>query len=173
MDRLFDHMGYGVVLCDSTWRLRRASPRGAAIVAQSCDRDLPDFLPDSLAAAAAACLERGEPPSGCPVRVPVAGNGCLAVGAISLGAEGTMLLLKRDTSEQQLIDLLRDRYELSRRHLQLVQELRLGHANRVIARRLGLAPSTVKTYLSHLFARLEVRSRSEAVVLIHELTHGW
>jgi len=52
---------------------------------------------------------------------------------------------------------------LSRRELEVLRLLARGESNKEIARRLGVSLSTVKTHLSHIYEKLEVRSRTQAV----------
>jgi DNA-binding CsgD family transcriptional regulator len=52
---------------------------------------------------------------------------------------------------------------ISPRELQVLDELASGAANKVIARRLGISPNTVKTHLARLFDKLEAASRTEAI----------
>jgi DNA-binding NarL/FixJ family response regulator len=49
------------------------------------------------------------------------------------------------------------------RHLQLLRRLAAGRSNKELAHELGLSEATVKGYLKELYARLDVRSRAEAV----------
>ena len=53
--------------------------------------------------------------------------------------------------------------DLSPRERELVQYLRLGYTNREIALACGTSFRTVRNQLSHLFQKLEVSTRSEAV----------
>jgi DNA-binding NarL/FixJ family response regulator len=55
---------------------------------------------------------------------------------------------------------------LTSREKQVLGMVTLGFANSEIARKLYLAESTVKSHLSSAFAKLGVRSRSEAAALI-------
>jgi DNA-binding CsgD family transcriptional regulator len=52
---------------------------------------------------------------------------------------------------------------LTPREFDLVVELCAGHANKLIARRLGLSASTVASELKILFRRIGVTSRAELV----------
>ncbi|MFB9902850.1 response regulator [Allokutzneria oryzae] len=56
---------------------------------------------------------------------------------------------------------------LSSREVDLLRLVAEGLTNAEIAARLGLRPTTVKTYVSLLFGRLGMRDRVEAVVLAH------
>ena len=52
---------------------------------------------------------------------------------------------------------------LTSRQLQLLRRVADGHTNRQIARDLGLSEATVRKHLEHIYARLEVNSRTEAL----------
>jgi DNA-binding NarL/FixJ family response regulator len=55
------------------------------------------------------------------------------------------------------------REELSARELEVLKLLATGGSNKAIGLQLGLSENTVKTHISHIFAKLEVQSRAEAV----------
>jgi DNA-binding CsgD family transcriptional regulator len=61
------------------------------------------------------------------------------------------------------------RVELTPRQQQLLHQLRLGHTNAQIARRLGISEGTVRSHLEHLYARLGVTNRVAAVVRAEDL----
>ena len=58
----------------------------------------------------------------------------------------------------------RDRNGLSRREEEVLDLLGTGASNAVIGHRLGLTEKTVKNHLNHIFAKLGVRNRTEAVL---------
>ncbi len=53
--------------------------------------------------------------------------------------------------------------ELSKRELEILGLLALGHSNQEIASTLFISVSTVKTHLQNLFAKLDVKRRIQAV----------
>ena len=53
--------------------------------------------------------------------------------------------------------------ELSARELEVLRLLATGAGNKAIAARLNLSENTIKTHLSHIFDKLNVQSRGEAV----------
>lgn len=53
--------------------------------------------------------------------------------------------------------------ELTSREREILRELAQGHSNPEIARRLGLAPKTVRNHVSNIFAKLEVADRAGAI----------
>lgn len=58
---------------------------------------------------------------------------------------------------------------LSLREFELVQLLRTGKTNKEIAEELFISINTVKTHLQHLFDKLNVNNRTQAVFKIREL----
>ena len=77
-----------------------------------------------------------------------------------LGASGPRL--SRGTAARERVDALSDR---ERQVLALVGE---GWSNDQIARRLGIAPGTVKVHVGSVLTRLDVRNRVQAAVLAYE-----
>jgi DNA-binding NarL/FixJ family response regulator len=55
--------------------------------------------------------------------------------------------------------------ELSARELEVLQHMVRGESNRAIAFVLNVSENTVKTHVSHIFAKLHVQSRAEAVAV--------
>lgn len=55
--------------------------------------------------------------------------------------------------------------ELSAREIDVLQRMVRGESNRAIALALHVSENTVKTHVSHIFAKLVVQSRAEAVVV--------
>jgi DNA-binding CsgD family transcriptional regulator len=72
-----------------------------------------------------------------------------------------------------LVDI-RDRVEaelrtvpaLTPRQLELLRRVAAGHTNRQVARDVGISEGTVRKHLEHIYARLGVHSRTEAVARI-------
>jgi DNA-binding CsgD family transcriptional regulator len=58
---------------------------------------------------------------------------------------------------------------LSARELEVLRELAAGHANKEIARRLGVSPNTVKTHVARVFEKLGANRRTEAIARAREL----
>jgi DNA-binding NarL/FixJ family response regulator len=58
----------------------------------------------------------------------------------------------------------RDRNELSPRETDIVRLVAAGMTNRDISARLGLSDKTVKNHVSHIFAKLNVSTRTQVVV---------
>jgi LuxR family transcriptional regulator, maltose regulon positive regulatory protein len=58
---------------------------------------------------------------------------------------------------------------LSTRGLEVLHQIAAGASNKVIAKELVITLDTVKRHVSHLFSKLEVSSRTEAVAQAREL----
>jgi DNA-binding NarL/FixJ family response regulator len=102
------------------------------------------------------------------------------VAAIRLIAAGDALLAPSVT--RRLLDRFRDRLpapsdaarherlgELTDRELEVLGLIARGLSNREIAESLVLSEPTVKTHVSHVLDKLELRDRAQAVVLAYEV----
>lgn len=58
----------------------------------------------------------------------------------------------------------RDRNELSQRETDIVRLIASGMTNREIGERLGVSDKTVKNHVSHIFAKLNVSTRTQVVI---------
>lgn len=58
------------------------------------------------------------------------------------------------------------RYRLSRRELEIAEQIVLGHTNSEIARHLFIEEKTVKNHINRLFAKVGATNRSAAVALL-------
>jgi ATP/maltotriose-dependent transcriptional regulator MalT len=58
--------------------------------------------------------------------------------------------------------------ELTARELEVLKLVARGLSNRQISESLFLSEATVKTHLAHVYAKLSVRDRVQAVVLAYE-----
>lgn len=56
-----------------------------------------------------------------------------------------------------------DSLGISSREAEVLALIAAGHSNKVVARLLAISPNTVKTHLAHLFEKLDVASRTQAV----------
>lgn len=58
---------------------------------------------------------------------------------------------------------------ISERELEVLKEIAAGHSNKEIATRLHIAPSTVKTHVASVYAKLGARRRTDATRRAREL----
>lgn len=74
-------------------------------------------------------------------------------------------------AEQEMPDRKNIHQRLTRRELDVMKALLQGFSNKVIARELVISERTVQTHLSNIFSKLDVNSRTEAVLVA--LRDGW
>ena len=98
------------------------------------------------------------------IRIVAAGDALLAPGV-------TRRLLDRFADRLPPVDDARNAglAELTEREAEVLKLVARGLSNREIAERLFLAEPTVKTHVSHLLDKLDLRDRAQAVVLAYEL----
>ena len=96
------------------------------------------------------------------VRVVAAGNSSLAPAVTRRVIEAFASTTEPDPA------LLALRASLTVREIDVLRKLAAGHSNADIARLLYLGESTVKTHVSNLLAKLEIRDRVQAVIFAYE-----
>jgi DNA-binding NarL/FixJ family response regulator len=101
-------------------------------------------------------------------------HGSDLVGAVRAVASGQSLLDPRSTA--QMMQRLRDREArkdplsaLSDQERQILELIGEGLTNRQIGERMFLAEKTVKNYVSNLFAKLDMRRRTQAAAFVAQL----
>lgn len=75
--------------------------------------------------------------------------------------------LAKDQKTQK-VDLL-TRFELTEREFEVLQQLIKGHSNAQIAENLYLSVSTIKTHVSNIYIKLDVKNRASAIHKVNEL----
>ncbi|HSR22427.1 MAG TPA: response regulator transcription factor [Candidatus Eisenbacteria bacterium] len=101
-------------------------------------------------------------------------------GLLTVGVAGVALVLvlrvlsaamdlARDPEEDPVSADGAPRVRLSNREKEVLALISSGCSNRMIAARLNLAPSTVKTHVESILARLDARNRAEAVAIAARL----
>ncbi len=128
--------------------LHEAVPGARAIVVSGDDR--PQTVYAALDAGAAGFIHKAAESDGI-----VQALGTVLEGGIALPAS----LVERPAQPTA-----REQLGLSERQWQVLQRVLEGKPNKLICRELDLSPSTVKTHLAEVFRRLDVRSRTQAMV---------
>jgi DNA-binding NarL/FixJ family response regulator len=128
--------------------------------------DADEHVVEALRAGASGFLLKDVPPADfvSAIRVVASGDALIAPSV-------TRRLLDRFArlavpADEAYADRLRALTEREREVLKLVAQ---GLANREIAERLSLAEPTVKTHVSHLLIKLDLRDRAQLVVLAYEV----
>ena len=101
------------------------------------------------------------------VREVAAGRGWLSPMAASVAANGMREQVARERAarvQAQSQQAVRMSFGLTEREEEVLDLLCRGMSNLSIARRLSLSEKTVKNHLNRIFAKLDVASRTEAVV---------
>jgi len=151
---------------EATRRLVRdgALPGARVLVLTTFDAD--EYVIEALRAGASGFLLKDVTPAG-------------FVAAIRVVAAGDALLSPAVT--RRLLDRFADRLppandarqaglaELTEREVEVLRLVARGLSNREIADRLVLAEPTVKTHVSHVLDKLDLRDRAQAVVVAYEL----
>ncbi|WP_295018901.1 response regulator transcription factor [uncultured Micrococcus sp.] len=142
-------MGAGMDGVTATRRVRAEHPRLPVLILTTFDTEA-DILA-ALDAGAAGYLLKDAPPE------EIAGAvHRMAAGRPALGAEVAERLLTRTTGPGAAS-------ALSAREIELLELIARGDTNREAARALFLSEATVKTHLVHIFQKLGVATRTEAV----------
>lgn len=125
--------------------------------------DLDDYVYDALRAGASGFLLKDAPPDDliAAIRVVAAGEALLAPSVTRRLIE-EFVDRPRTTPSASRLDSLTDREKEVLRHLAR------GMSNAEIAESLFVSETTVKTHVSHILAKLELRDRVQAVVAAYE-----
>jgi DNA-binding NarL/FixJ family response regulator len=141
-----------------------ASPSNRARVIMLTTFDLDEYVYDALKAGASGFLRKDAPPERLLAFVRSAGEGdALLDPAI------TRRLVERYARPQPMRHGAADELsELTPRELEVLSLLARGRSNAEIAAELYLSEATVKTHVSRILAKLDLRDRVQAVVLAYE-----
>jgi DNA-binding NarL/FixJ family response regulator len=132
-------------------QVRAQAPRVRFLVLTTYDTD--EYIGPALAAGAQGYLLKDATPDEL-----ARGVRSLVQGGAALEPAVAARLLERMSEEER-------GEELSARELEVLRQLVAGASNKVIAARLNLSENTVKSHISHIFGKLGVQSRAEAVAV--------
>ena len=138
-----------------------AAPR--VLVLTTFDTD--EHVVEALRAGASGFLLKDVTPSDFVTAIRV-----VASGEALIAPSVTRRLLERFVQASPSADARRDQLvgQLTEREREVLQLVAQGLSNREISERLVLAEPTVKTHVSHLLLKLDLRDRAQLVVLAYE-----
>jgi DNA-binding NarL/FixJ family response regulator len=169
MDAL-EQSGEGLVICDASLKVLFATQRGDTLLAAFGAHGELD-LPAALSEVVQRQLREG---GQYPERViPTSEGAAIYVRSTRIrGAAREQIAVRlrgEVLREDRVSARLAEKFALSPRSLQLVPLLRKGLTNRQIGKHLGLAESTVKTYVYELYQDCGVSNRASLLALIDDI----
>jgi DNA-binding NarL/FixJ family response regulator len=126
--------------------------------------DLDEYIYDALRAGASGFLLKDAPSEQLieGIRVVAAGDALLAPSITRRLIEGYVRQPAPHLPDAHHLD------ELTPREREVIELIARGYANADIARRLYVSDATVKTHVAHVFAKLDLHDRAQAVVYAYE-----
>jgi DNA-binding NarL/FixJ family response regulator len=145
---------------EATRQILEAEPGARILILTTFDLD--EYVYEALRIGASGFVLKDDPPEQliAAIRTVAAGNALLSP-AITKRVIARFARLPNPTSDLPLSELTEREYAVFR----LVAR---GLSNREIASTLFIGETTVKTHVTHLFQKLGVRDRVQAIVLAHE-----
>lgn len=147
----------GISGIDATRRILAQAPDTKVVIVSAHEDE--DYVREALAAGALGYILKTA-----PARELVEGVRAVAAGSLVLSPSLARRLARARSDPAQASD------RLSVRELGVLRQIALGHANKEIARDLGIKLRTVEGHLHNIFEKLRVSSRTEAVV--YAANHG-
>jgi DNA-binding NarL/FixJ family response regulator len=149
---------------EATRRILDASPRVGVVVLTMFEDD--DSVFSAMRAGARGYVLKGAPPSEI-LKVVRA----VAGGEAHFGPEIARRLVDF-FSAPQAVSPEEALPELTARERDILDLIAQGHSNATIAARLFVSPHTVRNHITHIFAKLQVADRAEAIVRAREAGLG-
>jgi DNA-binding NarL/FixJ family response regulator len=144
---------------EATRRILAGNPWARVLVLTTFDLD--EYLYEALAAGASGFVLKDDPPEQllAAIRTVAAGDALLSP-AVTRRVIQEFTRIRRPPPSARLD-------ELTARELDVLRLVAAGLSNAEIARALYIGEGTVKTHVTHLLQKLELRDRVQAVVLAH------
>ena len=148
---------------EATRRLTGSDSAPRVLVLTTFDTD--EHVVEALRAGASGFLLKDVTPADFVTAIRV-----VASGEALIAPSVTRRLLERFVQASPSADARRDQLvsQLTEREREVLQLVAQGLSNREVAERLVLAEPTVKTHVSHLLLKLDLRDRAQLVVLAYE-----
>ena len=124
--------------------------------------DLDEYVYEALRAGASGFVLKDDPPEQliAAIRTVAAGDALLSP-TVTRRVIDRFTHIPRPTPPKEL-------EELSERELEVFRLIALGRSNAEIGRELFISETTVKTHITHILQKLDLRDRVQVVVLAHE-----
>ncbi len=145
-------LGKGIDGIETTARLRALDPAPAVLILTTFDRDA-EILGAIEAGAAGYLLKDVDPD--------------VIIDGIQRAVAGDMVL-SPELASRVLRGMRTPLPKLTDREIEVLRLLAQGSTNKEIARALFVTEATVKSHLAHIFAKLDVDSRSRAIHVAQE-----
>jgi DNA-binding NarL/FixJ family response regulator len=124
--------------------------------------DLDEYVYEALRAGASGFVLKDDPPEQLIAAIrTVAGGDALLSPAITKRVIKQFTRIPQPAPPKELDDL-------TERELDVFRLIARGHSNAEIGRELYISETTVKTHITHILQKLNLRDRVQAVVLAHE-----
>ena len=145
---------------EATRRILAADPTARVMILTTFDLD--EYVYEALRAGASGFVLKDDPPEQliAAVRI-VAGGEALLSPSITKRVIKQFTRIPQPAPPKQLD-------ELTERELEVFRLIARGLSNAEIGRELYISDTTVKTHITHIFQKLEIRDRVQAVVLAYE-----
>ncbi len=149
---------------EATRRIREADPQAGVVVLTMFEDDESVF--SAMRAGARGYVLKGAPPSELLRVVRAVGEGEAHFGPEIAKRLMDFFSAPKRTSPEEAFP------ELTAREVEILDLIALGHSNAKIAARLFVSPKTVANHLSHIFTKLQVADRAQALIRAREAGLG-
>jgi DNA-binding NarL/FixJ family response regulator len=144
----------------ATRRILAADPAARILILTTFDLD--EYVYEALRAGASGFVLKDDPPEQliAAIRTVAAGDALLSP-AVTKRVIGQFARLQRPEPPKGLD-------ELTAREVEVFRLIADGRSNAEIAQELHISETTVKTHVTHVLQKLDLRDRVQAVVLAHQ-----